>query len=226
MSDAQIVYKSGVPHIAAWAEERLRGYMDDAGVTVLQINSTRREPEDQARAMLYNIQHYGKEAQLELYGATGDRIINVWDPNLSDAENKANMADMIRQIGPEKVSRHMANDAQVFDVAPSSVDPSVRDAFLARLKSVNKNPNWRASPDEVWEMGELFWPPKDPAYHVEFPNNSAGMFLPASSDDSSGGPGSGTDESSAVSAVALGVGGLTLYGGWRMWQATRKRRRR
>ncbi len=76
MSDAQIVYRSGVKFFGgrskmpAWAEDRLRGYMDDAGVPVLQISSGYRTPEDQARIMYDNIQAHGLSSQRALYGAT------------------------------------------------------------------------------------------------------------------------------------------------------------
>ncbi len=194
MSDAQIVYRSGVKFFGgrskmpAWAEDRLRGYMDDAGVPVLQISSGYRTPEDQARIMYDNIQAHGLASQRALYGATPNRVLDVYESNSGSprADVIAAMADKIREIGPEKISRHMAEDAITFDISPSSMPSDQATSLLSRMRQVPNNPSWRSS-SSVPEIGELYWPPKDPAYHVEFPIASAPAD--AETDTESGGLG-------------------------------------
>lgn len=212
MSDAQIVYHSnvvffgGARKMPAWAEDRLRGYMDEAGVEALQISSGYRSPEDQARIMAQNVDQHGMASQRALYGANGNRVLDAYP-------NQAAMAAVIRSIGPEKVSRHMAEDAVVFDIAPSSISGSGFEDLKSVMKEAPQNQNWRQDPDTLYEIGELYYPPKDPALHVEFPNNSAGI----QSDGS---------EEGGIGVGDVVAGGLIAVVGYKVGKALIARRRK
>lgn len=192
MSEAQIVYRSGSNPVVffggessmpTWAEDRLKGYMDAAGVESLQISSGYRSPEDQARIMSDNVRNHGIASQRALYGHNGNLILDEYP-------DQAAMAARIRSIGPDKVSKHMAEDAVVFDIAPSSIPGSGFEDLKSVMKAAPQNVNWRQDPDTIYEIGELLYPPKDPALHVEFPGNSAGVLA----DDSSDGSGLGVGD--------------------------------
>ena len=200
---AQIVYHSnvkfagGATKMPKWAEDRLSEYADDAGVDALQVSSGYRSPEDQARIMSDNVANHGMASQRALYGANGNRILDQYP-------NQTAMAAKVREIGPEKVSRHMATDAVVFDVAPSSMSSSGFESLKSRMKSAPQNAAWRQDPETIYEIGELFYPPKDPALHVEFPGNSSGVKV---------------DDSSGIGVGDVVVGGLILAVGYKVAQA-------
>lgn len=153
-------YAAGVTHIAGWAETRLKKYMRAAGVTTCLITSTRRTPYDQARIMCKLIDDNGVDYAKRLYGSVGDQVISQYNtalPKLSPT-NIAAMQTMIVAVGPERVSNHCSTSKEVFDIAPSSVIDSQHDMLLAAFERGQ----------DLGEVAELEYPPKDPAFHVEF----------------------------------------------------------
>ena len=176
---ALVVIRSGVKFsdgsnkMPAWAEDRLKGYLDAAGVESVLVSSAYRSPEDQARIMAENVAAHGMASQRALYGALGQQVLDAYP-------NQAAMAAVVRRIGPERISRHMATDAVTFDLAPSSLPGGVGGAAYERLlrvlRAAPQNARWRDDTGTIYEVGELFWPPKDPAIHVEFPGNSRGVL--------------------------------------------------
>jgi len=128
------------------------------------ITSTIRTPAEQARAMYKNIQTLGVTSQLALYAPAGDAVINEFvkakKAGLAPNSIIAAMTAKIVEMGPERVSLHCADPAQlnVVDIAPSSiVDPG---AFLAAIR-------------EAYSAGTIkrFFTPgdHDPAFHIEVP---------------------------------------------------------
>lgn len=104
-----------------------------AGTSAGTITSTARTPVDQARAMFNNlVRPGGVQAQLNLYGAPGDAVINVYvaeTRGMTAAQIQANagaiQAAMVAEInrqGPSRVSRHCGDPAvrSVVDVGWSS----------------------------------------------------------------------------------------------------------
>ena len=176
---ALVVIRSGVKFadgsnkMPAWAEDRLKAYLDAAGVDSVLVSSAYRSPEDQARIMSENVAAHGLASQRALYSALGNQVLDAYP-------DRARMVDVIRRIGPEKISRHMATDAVTFDLAPSSLPGgaggSAYNKLLGVLRRAPQNARWREDPGTIYEVGELFWPPKDPAIHVEFPGNSRGVL--------------------------------------------------
>ena len=83
---------------------RYHGYTGD-----IIITSAGRSVNDQARIMYENILKHGKQHQLDTYKLPGQQVINTYDPKLSREENIAKMAKKIQEVGPDKVSKHIAD---------------------------------------------------------------------------------------------------------------------
>lgn len=117
--------------VAPSSIEVVKDVLRAAGLAKATITSTARTPADQARAMYQNLVGSGRgqgvEHQRQLYGTAGDKIIDVFvelrDKGSTPAEIQAGMRDRILEIGPGKVSRHLADPAtlNVLDIAPSSL---------------------------------------------------------------------------------------------------------
>ena len=127
--------------VAASSLEVLRDVLRAAGLSKAEITSTARTAEDQARAMYENLVGKGKgqgvKAQYDLYGPTGDKVVDSFvelsKKGLSAADIKEGMRKKIEELGPANVSRHCADPKKlnVFDVAPSSIgDAKAQEAFI------------------------------------------------------------------------------------------------
>jgi hypothetical protein len=88
----------------------IKDILRKAGEPSCKITSTARTPEDQARAMYNNIVGTSVKDQKDLYGHWGDMVIDQYSASKKAGKSadqiKADMAAKIREIGPEKVSRH------------------------------------------------------------------------------------------------------------------------
>jgi hypothetical protein len=131
-----------------------------AGEKNATITSTSRTPHDQARAMYANIASLGVASQKRLYGAGGDHVIDTYVASKAAGKNRAEIiADMeatIKEIGPNRVSKHCADPAVlgVIDVGPSSIENDAR--FIAAVSGDSR-------------VSNFLRPPDDPAYHLEIP---------------------------------------------------------
>lgn len=134
--------------------------MATAGVDSCEVTSVGRTPEDQARVMYENLigngVGQGLQAQLALYRAPGQAVIQVWNVNQSRPRDVVIglMADEIRRLGPETVSHHCSTTHWVWDVGPSSVQPGQRAPFAAAAAAHPK-------------VTKFLQPPQDPAFHLE-----------------------------------------------------------
>ncbi len=134
--------------------------MTAAGVDSCEVTSVQRSPEDQARVMYENLigkgTGQGLSAQLGLYQQPGRIVIQVWNVNQSKPRDEviALMADRIRQLGPETVSKHCSTTNWVWDVAPSSIPSEKHAAFVAAATAHRK-------------VTKFLQPPQDPAFHLE-----------------------------------------------------------
>lgn len=165
-ADVKIAHASTARPMPARIEGVLRRVAARAGVRTLTVTSTVREPEDQARTMVHNVQTRGRDAELALYGEAGDEVVRLIDAQLqagvpADAVRKA-AADRIRALHAQGriVSRHLRNrDYYAVDVAPSSLGG--RTAQLV------------ASAEADPEVRRVVGPPDDAAVHIEFRNHPA-----------------------------------------------------
>jgi hypothetical protein len=146
--------------VSAQARKVIEDILQAAGLSSCLISSTARTPADQARAMYNNLEANGVASQKALYAAAGDMVIDVYsqakDAGKTPAQIQAAMAAKIIAIGPAKVSRHCADPKKlvVVDIAPSSIDK--KPAFEKAVKADKR-------------VKKFFFPPTDPAYHLEIP---------------------------------------------------------
>jgi D-alanyl-D-alanine carboxypeptidase len=139
-----------------------------ARLTKATITSTARTPTDQARAMYQNLA--GKntdekvERQYRLYGAGGDKVIDTFvelrDRGLSAAAIQEGMRQRIEEVGPRKISKHLADPAtlNVLDISPASLGGG--DAVARFEKAANALVGSKL--DRLLTPGQ-----GDPAEHVE-----------------------------------------------------------
>ena len=148
--------------VSDYSQNVLCELMKKAGVPQAKITSAHRTPEDQARIMYTNLQMKGAEHQKKLYGTNGDKVIAVClrlqALGISGGEIQAAMAQKIRELGPQNVSRHCADPRtmNVIDIAPSSI-PHEKYALLQRLAIQDSR------------ITRFIMPPLDTSFHIEIP---------------------------------------------------------
>ncbi len=142
----------------------LKDVLASARLTEALVSSTYRDPANQARVMYNNIEEYGVEHQKNLYGRSGDKVIDEYvlakNDGDSPAQIKSRMEQKIIEVGPGNVSRHSADlkKINVFDVAPSSIKN--RRDFEKAIKAEKR-------------ISKYIFPPRDPGYHLEIPLKDA-----------------------------------------------------
>lgn len=142
----------------------LREICSRACISAVQITSTARTAQDQARIMYQMIQAKGVKYVKELYGSGGQQVVEAYEAaqkkKRSADDIKATMLNKINEVGPNNVSHHVVgNDGKlcVFDVAPSSIPANLQEKFMKEAKSHAK-------------VKRFFGPSQDPAYHLEIEN--------------------------------------------------------
>ncbi len=136
----------------------LEELLADAGLESGTITSGRRTTADQARIMYDLIRREGVVYARNLYGSSGDKVIDVYvetSQRLSPDEVKAAMQRKIVEVGPTNVSHHTSDEFDVIDVAPSSI--ANQPAFEAALHAALEDKR----------IDKVIFPPGDPAYHIE-----------------------------------------------------------
>ena len=140
----------------------LTDIMRKAGVPSILVTSTARTPADQARIMYENIERYGIEHQKLLYSKYGDQVIDEYSKYKSKKHHKQFIISMMQAkiiaLDPSKISNHVADPMKlnVIDIAPSSINPSLRSLFVKAVLGDKR-------------VAKYLGPPKDPAYHLEIP---------------------------------------------------------
>ncbi|MCC6612866.1 MAG: transglycosylase SLT domain-containing protein [Anaerolineae bacterium] len=146
--------------VTAFSMGILKEIVAAAGLKSALISSTSRTPADQARIMYNNLEKYGVQHQKDLYGRSGDSVIDEYVKSRAAGKTsdqiKADMETKINEVGPTNVSRHTGdpNVLNVFDVAPSSITNKV--AFEKAVKADSR-------------VTKFLMPPQDPGYHLEIP---------------------------------------------------------
>lgn len=148
---AVLGYRDGVRRLPAWAEERLRGYLDACGIQSAIITSTLRTPEEQADVM---VRQYGTpERAASLYkGPKGRAVLAAWSKNR--ATPVPAMVAAMAEVG--FTSSHMNPCLATADLAPSSIGIDAVGALVAFAKSRMK----------TGEVVEVEGPPADAAVHI------------------------------------------------------------
>lgn len=140
----------------------LDSILSSAGLPSCVITSTVRSPAKQARAMFVNIEATSAQTQLNLYGKAGKQVIKEYQRlkplGHSQATIVSAMEAVIIALGPERVSRHCGNPAEinVIDIAPSSI--ADRAKFLNALNAALA----------AGTISKFLSPANgDPAFHIE-----------------------------------------------------------
>lgn len=155
---ALVTVPSGV-RISDNAVRVLKDILRAAGLTRATVTSGRRTPYDQARIMYELIERHGVSYAKQLYGSSGDQVIDVYAAakaaGKSATDIKGAMEAKVNQLGCHNVSHHCSDSFDVFDVAPSTISNST--AFRHAL-------------DAAVASGAIkmyLSPPEDPAFHIE-----------------------------------------------------------
>ena len=148
----------------------LKDILRDAGLTHAMITSGRRTSADQARIMYDNLERYGVIKQKNLYGPSGDKVIDVYDAQKRAGKSatviKQAMENKIKELGCQKVSHHCSDAYDVFDVGPSSI--ADHSAFLRALHAAKS----RGTIDKYLTPQD-----DDPAFHIEIKLRSTAYEL-------------------------------------------------
>lgn len=142
------------------AIEVLKEIVAAIGETSATITSGRRTPSEQAAAMYANLESTSVTVQKDLYGASGDKVIDVYvagkaaTPAKEAATIRQEMTEKIKELGPSKVSRHCSENS-VIDVAPSSI---TNDAQFQKKALAHTRVTKYLGPGTT---------PSDPAHHLE-----------------------------------------------------------
>ena len=146
--------------VTADAIQVLKEIVAAIGETSATITSGRRTPSEQATAMYNNLESTSIEEQKNLYGPSGDKVIDVYKagkvatPAKDTTTIQKEMTDKINELGPSKVSLHCSNNS-VIDVAPSSI---------------KNDSQFQSEAEAHTRVTKYLGPattPKDPAHHLE-----------------------------------------------------------
>jgi peptidoglycan hydrolase-like protein with peptidoglycan-binding domain len=137
----------------------LKDILRAAGLSRATITSGRRTANDQARIMYDLIVQRGVSYAKNLYGSTGDKVIDVYSTQKSAGKSataiKQAMESKINELGCYNVSHHCSDTHDVIDVAPSSI--ADQTAFRLALDTALKKGT----------IAKYIPPPGDPAFHIE-----------------------------------------------------------
>lgn len=156
--EPQVTINSGV-RVSDNAVRVLKEILRMAGLSRATITSGRRTANDQARIMFDLIERHGVSYAKNLYGSTGDQVIDVYSTQKAAGQSataiKQAMEAKINQLGCPNVSHHCSDTHDVIDVAPSSIadQSAFRQALDAALRS--------------GLIDKYIPPPQDPAFHIE-----------------------------------------------------------
>jgi WXG100 family type VII secretion target len=146
--------------VSEYSRKVLQDIMNAAKLNDITITSTARSPYRQAVAMYDNLQSKGVASEKALYGPSGDKVIDVYVAQHAAGKSRDEiigaMEAKINEIGPGKVSRHLADPStrNVIDIAPSQI--ADKAAFEAAVAADSR-------------VATFLKPPQDKAYHLEIP---------------------------------------------------------
>jgi len=137
----------------------LKDILRAAGLSRATITSGRRTAHDQARIMYDLIEHKGVSYAKNLYGSSGDKVIDVYSAQKAAGKSataiKQAIESKINELGCSNVSHHCSDTHDVIDVAPSSI--ADQTAFRLALDAALNNGT----------IDKYIPPPQDPAFHIE-----------------------------------------------------------
>jgi hypothetical protein len=156
---AAITMSGGANAVPEGALDIVRDVLTAAGVSSATVSRTHVTAHQQAVTMYNNCVSQGVEAQKELYGASGDQVIDVYASELAAGktpdEIKAAMEAKLNEVGPTNVSNHIRPTSEiiVIDVGKNSVAQSLHQALIDAAEADARVDN--------------FIHQNDPAFHFE-----------------------------------------------------------
>ncbi|NJD08996.1 MAG: hypothetical protein FIB01_00645 [Gemmatimonadetes bacterium] len=144
--------------LPAPAAQALLAALKKVGLSTATITSASRTPAEQARVMYENCVKHGAAHGKALYGAAGDKVIDVYSRSKDKPKDEVIelMRKKIEELGPARVSRHLSSTHYVFDVDPASIPSTKHKAFVSALRAQKA-------------VSKVLGPPADPAFHIEMP---------------------------------------------------------
>ncbi|MFT3701397.1 MAG: hypothetical protein QM802_03465 [Agriterribacter sp.] len=113
--------------ISAYSFSLIAAIMKDSDNPTITITSTRRTPEDQARAMYQGIKSKGLDYSYRLYGSAGDQVTKVAEDAMKKKWTAKKVMEAMEKeiirVGPGNVSKHLGDFSKlnVIDIDPSSI---------------------------------------------------------------------------------------------------------
>lgn len=158
--------QANADRVSGYSKDVLNQIMARSGVKKINITSTVRGPEDQAKAMYANIRSKGVASQKDLYKDAGDKVIDEYVSLNKDGKSKAEiiegMTKKINELGPSTVSSHAGDPSvlNVIDISPNRMTQSDQKAFIKAVDFYKRQ----------GVVSKFFQPTNgDPAFHLEIP---------------------------------------------------------
>ena len=136
-----INYLPGIPLLPESWEKVLRDTLDSVGISSLTLSSTFRTPAAQALAMYNNVQTQGIDAERNLYGPYGNKVLDEYQLKKNYGYGKNDilkgMEQKIIEIGPQNVSAHCTLDPLknlAFDIPPGQIPDALKSNFETAMK--------------------------------------------------------------------------------------------
>ena len=128
--------------------------MNESNNSSIQVNSTARTPEDQARIMSEKVKSGGMKSQTDLYGAKGDKVLSLYP------DRKA-MVNKINELQGQPGLNHVADPSKinVLDISP----------FRGGIKNPRDLTKAAQNNKSVSRVFSPYGKPRDPAIHIEIP---------------------------------------------------------
>lgn len=165
----EIIFKnrSDEKFVTQYSRDVINDVCEKAGVKTVTVTSVQRSALEQASAMYYNCVTSGAASQFKLYGAYGDKVVQVYVDHARGGHAQrdvviAAMAAKIEELGPSNVSKHCVKDwrlLNVVDISASRIPKDRHDELEAAIKD----------DERIERHFSPYTEPVDPAFHLEIP---------------------------------------------------------
>jgi len=155
---------TGAPTLSDYTLSVVKDILLKAGIAQAAISSTTRTAITQMQAMYANLEATGVERQRQLYGPSGNAVIDAYvnavHAGKTGHDVRATMLAKILEIGAYRISRHCGDfhALQTLDIDPRSV-PVEQWALLEQA----------ARTELGQRVSRVIAPPLDTALHLEIP---------------------------------------------------------
>ncbi len=165
--------------VSEYSKQVIRMALKEAGMSHAVITSTIRTPKEQARTMLRNAK-INLTKQYQLYGSSGDKVLEVYEKNKSKPENEVvdlmvakieELAKQNRRVSKHCVTEDVYKKTNVIDIGYNSTKSVSKnfdaDKFTAALKKLKKDGYIATVIDETKKSNK--------AWHIEVKVNKKAL---------------------------------------------------